>query len=126
MLTTIACQGIMFGQPPPRGLPWFLGIMYRTASTRAGSLTRRVSSTTTVRPLTRLSRFSMPITLAVCQVSIPSERSLGSAQQLSATMAVMVLPREDLPEKSTVNESSPSGCSSGEASPAYAPTWTTT
>jgi hypothetical protein len=122
VLTTTARHGIMFGQPPPRGLPWFFGIMYSTASTRAGSLTRRVSSTTTVRALTRLRRFSIPITLAVCQVSIPSDLSLGSAQQLSATIAVMVLPRVDLLDKSTVNESSPSGCSSGEASPAYAPT----
>ena len=67
----------------------------------------------------------MPITLAACQVSMASDRSLGSAQQLSATIAVIVLPRVDLPEMSTVNESSPSGCSSGDARPAYAPTWTT-
>ena len=40
-------------------------------------MTRRVSSSTTVRPLTRLSRFSMPITLAACQVCIASDLSLG-------------------------------------------------
>ena len=80
---------------------------------------------TTVRPLTRLSRFSTPITLAVCQLSIASDLSLGSAQQLSAAIAVIVLPRVDRPATSTMNESSPTGHSSGAASPAYTPTWAT-
>ena len=115
----------MFGQPPPRGLPWFLGIMYRTASTRAGSLTRRVSSTTTVRPLTRLSRFSMPITLG----GLPGEHPLGPVARVGPA-AQRDHRRDRLAAGGPAGEVDgervqPERCSSGEASPAYAPTWTT-
>jgi hypothetical protein len=80
---------------------------------------------TATRPLNRFSRFSMPMMLAVDQGSIPSARSLGSAQQLSPAAAVIVLPRLDFSEKSTVNESRPRGMSSGAARPAYSPALTT-